>query len=40
MHDRQTRDAPWRVRDGGKEEDEHFSNKHNPMIQIRPVDIL
>jgi hypothetical protein len=39
-HGWRPRDAPWRVRDGGKEEEEHFSNEHNPMMQIRPVDIL
>ncbi len=38
--DKRVKDAPWRARDGGKEDDGHPSNEHNPMIQIRPVDIL
>jgi hypothetical protein len=38
--DKRVKDTPWRVRDGGKEEDNHSSDKHNPMIQIRPVDVL
>ena len=39
-HDKRMRNAPWRVRDGEEEEEDHFSNKHNPVVQVRSADIL